>query len=462
MRRRIICDKAIPHCNKCKVKGLACPGYGVRFRFVPINTVIARGDPRMGSAIYPTHEVAHRPAINNSQLSNDDTFGNPQDSLTSSLADNCGTANDCTGLVATHGENPHSGGHWNVIQTQANGRADSANDLASAPHRSFNKTHSFTPQSCQIPRILDPLDALPRFLIDHFAEKISSITISIDGKGNGYRNYVLPMAYVDPFIQQALCVAAAFHLAQYMPRLLPYAEKTRAVIIGNLRKRASSVNALDEVTWAVIHTLILGDLFTGSEEVLTLYHSLTSFITARGTEDLKSPLVQFLYIQAQFFTFFAGPFMAEYQDIWTATRRYLNPVESKSELDAGPSIQDYHELPQNLDVHCITSEIYLLRIESRVAPASHARMNTLIRQLRVLLEHSKQGPNSHTLAWPCFLGAMEARSEDDRRFFSNSLRRIWEISAPKPMPRTLSRLPTAWERKALGGWVERFPDKNGS
>ncbi|KAH7134624.1 hypothetical protein B0J13DRAFT_85698 [Dactylonectria estremocensis] len=457
MRRRITCDKAIPHCNKCKVKGLACPGYGVRFRFVPINTVIARGDPRMGSAIHPTHEVTPRTAFDDSQVSNQDTFGNPQDLLTNPLI--TGTANDCTSLATTHSESPHSGGHWNVFQHRANKRQDgSVDDLTSTPHRSLSKAHSFTSPSCPIPRILDPIDALPRFLLDHFAEQISSIMISFDGKGNGYRDYLLPMAHVDPLIQQALCVTAAFHLAQHMPRLLAYAEKTRAVIIGNLRKRASCVNALDEVTWAVINTLILGDLFTGSEEIKPLYHSLTSYMAARGTTDLKSPLVQFLYIQAQMLSFFAGAFMAEYQGIWTASRRFLNPMES-SEPDAGPGIKDSHVLPQNLDVHCVTSEIYLLRVESRVVSTNEVRMAGLIRQLRVQLEHTKHELGSHTLAWPCFLGAMESRSEDDRRFFSTHLLRIWETSGSTNMPKSLDRMPTAWERTALGGWVERFPDK---
>ncbi|KAH7114542.1 hypothetical protein B0J13DRAFT_239743 [Dactylonectria estremocensis] len=352
MRRRITCDKAMPHCNKCKVKGLACPGYGVRFRFVPINTVIARGDPRMGSAIHPTQEVAHRPASKDSQVSNQ---GTSQDPSTGS------PENDCTGLVDTHRENPHSGGHWNVVQTRASRRADgSAHDLTSTPRRPA-KTHPFTPPSCQVPRILDPIEALPRFLLDHckltlwclgmadvvVAKKISPIMVSFDGEGNGYRKYIMPLAYVDPLINQVLCATAAFHLGQHMPRLLPFAEKTRAVIIGNLRERASCVNALDDATWAVIHTLILGDLFTGSEEVVSLYHSLTSFIAARGTAGAKSPLAQFLYIQAQLYSFFANSMLADYEDISAATRRYLN----ESTSDAGPSVQDSHELPQNLDVH---------------------------------------------------------------------------------------------------------------
>lgn len=33
MKRRIICDRTEPHCNKCHKKNLTCPGYGVRYRF---------------------------------------------------------------------------------------------------------------------------------------------------------------------------------------------------------------------------------------------------------------------------------------------------------------------------------------------------------------------------------------------------------------------------------------------
>ncbi|KAH7176225.1 hypothetical protein EDB81DRAFT_33668 [Dactylonectria macrodidyma] len=470
MRRRIICDKAIPHCNKCKVKGLACPGYGVRFRFVPINTVIARGDPRMASSgtINPAPEAASRLASNSSQGWSQGTLSNPQGVFpqTKPLTHGRGTPppnQRYTGLIIAHNENPHLGGYWNVIQSGANRPAGgSVDDLRSAPYRwSIPKAHSFTPPSGPIPRIMDPIDAMTRFLLDHFAERVSSLMISFDGNGNGYRDYVLPLAHVEPMIQQAVCTTAAFHLAQHMPHLLGHAEKTRAVIIRNLRKRSHCISALDDVTWAVISLLILGELFTGSEDIRPLYHTLTSFMAARGTMDLTSPLAQLLTMQARLISFFSRPFMAGYEDTFAASRVFPNPMGSTLELNpGGPSVQDNHMLPQDLDLHYTASEIYLLREESRVVLVNEVRMTGLLQHLRVLLEHSKYKPGSYTLVWPCFLGAVEARSEDDRRFFSEHLRRIWEMAGSETMPKTLDRMPTAWERGALGGWTERFSAKD--
>lgn len=47
MKRRIVCDKAKPHCGKCHKRGLVCSGYGVRYRFTapavsPFNSANSR------------------------------------------------------------------------------------------------------------------------------------------------------------------------------------------------------------------------------------------------------------------------------------------------------------------------------------------------------------------------------------------------------------------------------------
>jgi anaerobic glycerol-3-phosphate dehydrogenase len=119
---------------------------------------------------------------------------------------------------------------------------------------------------------------------------------------NGYRNYVLPLAYHDNLVQRAVSVASAFHLLPQIPDLRAPAEAGRAAIIQRLSQTAQIANAdavLNESTWATIILLIVGDLITGHEDVITLFRMLSSFIKAGGYAKKDSALGQFLMFQSK-------------------------------------------------------------------------------------------------------------------------------------------------------------------
>ncbi|KAH6949730.1 hypothetical protein BKA56DRAFT_606829 [Ilyonectria sp. MPI-CAGE-AT-0026] len=442
MIRRISCDRTIPHCTKCKAKHLVCPGYGVRYRFVPINTIIARGDPRMASSMIDSAvepHVAARVAIGESQRSGDQsTIGDAADEASFTASGRPLVQGDekqppdkqFLGLVAAkHKRNPNWDGSWSSIPT------------------GFGS----------IPRILDPVKAKTRFLFDHFAERVSFTMFLIDGEENGYRNHVLPLAHISPIIQRAVCITAAFHLTPHMPELLGVAERGRAAIISHLRERAGCENALDDVTWTDITLLILGDLISGNDDVVSLYHVLASFIAARGTKDLKSPLAQFLYIQTQRIAFFARPTIGESKGIVGAGQVIPKSMESFLQLDPGwHGTQENTVVPTHRDVLRVSSEIYLLRAESRSVPVDEVRMANLVQQLRGLFEYLNRKPGSHTLAWSSFIAAAEAYSQEDRIFFSTQLRRSWEVTGYKNVLQALEILPTIWQQSADERWTQSF------
>ncbi|KAJ4413363.1 hypothetical protein N0V82_008579 [Gnomoniopsis sp. IMI 355080] len=113
---------------------------------------------------------------------------------------------------------------------------------------------------------------------------------------------ILPLAHLDPVVERAVCVAAAFHLSSTMPELRLPAEKGRAAIIQKLSAMSFD---LSDSTWATILVLIVAELVTGHEHVLTLYKILVAFLDARsqamGPRGLGggTPLGQFLYYQSR-------------------------------------------------------------------------------------------------------------------------------------------------------------------
>lgn len=123
-----------------------------------------------------------------------------------------------------------------------------------------------------------------------------------DDGANGYRHQILPLAHSDPVVERAVCVAAAFHLSSTMPELRLPAENGRAAIIHKLSAMSFD---LSDATWATILVLIVAELVTGHEHVLTLYRVLAAFVDARsqamGQRGLGggSPLGQFLYHQSR-------------------------------------------------------------------------------------------------------------------------------------------------------------------
>lgn len=118
-----------------------------------------------------------------------------------------------------------------------------------------------------------------------------------DNEANGYRHQILPLAHCDPVVERAVCVAAAFHLSHRMPELRLPAENGRAAIVRKLSEMSSD---LSDSAWAILVLLIVADLVTGHEHVITLYKMLVAFLDARGQQRrTESPLSEFLYYQSK-------------------------------------------------------------------------------------------------------------------------------------------------------------------
>lgn len=456
LRRRIICDRTVPHCTKCKAKRLTCPGYGVRYRFVPINTVIARGDPRMAASdgIHTDGESAGRAASDESRERSQVTTRNRSVTLPRRRKF-LGDEKQPDRHTAEHRE-AQNHRQWSVIPSSRTHLYHNA-DASTSHVGAFNMAHfrSSNTSSGSVQRILDPMGAKNRFLLDHFLARISLSLDLFDGAGNGWRNHVLPLAHADPMVQQAICANASFYLAPRMPHYLGAAEKGKAAIISHLRKKASREDALDESTWMVIILLIVGDLVNGNDEIISLYRMLISFMAARGTTELKSPLAKFLYFQTQLIAFHVHHIVALCKGIEGASLALPSPMEQFVQLDPGwHSVRERSMFSTHLEMYRVAAEIHLLRAESHSAPIDKIRMNKLLEQLRGLFEKLGEKPGFHVMAWPGFIGAMEALSEEQRNYFVEKVRRVCKLTGFRSMSQSLDMLPTVCDRQTDHRWTE--------
>lgn len=101
----------------------------------------------------------------------------------------------------------------------------------------------------------------------------------LDGKHNGYRNLILPIALEDRMVRQAVCSVVGLHIWRSNPDLYALASESRAKVIQQL-KEASNQLATDRVfsisTWVTLMVLLLGELVLGGDHYTYLLRMMCS------------------------------------------------------------------------------------------------------------------------------------------------------------------------------------------
>lgn len=126
--------------------------------------------------------------------------------------------------------------------------------------------------------------------------------VVFDSGSNGYRNFLLPLAYEDDLVQRAVSVVAAFHMAPQRPDLLPVAEKGLSSIIQRLRADAfagESSKVFSMSTWATVILLLVGETVTGSQDFVHLYPMLTNLLSHNEVLAPELTLVQRRFLLQQ-------------------------------------------------------------------------------------------------------------------------------------------------------------------
>jgi hypothetical protein len=301
---------------------------------------------------------------------------------------------------------------------------------------------------------VEMIDAKTRHLFSHFADYVSPVMVLVDGISNGYRYHILPLAVNDVIVQRAVCVASAFHLSIQQPELRLPAEAGRAAIITKLKHMAATEQVLTHSTWATIVLLFVGELITGSDNILTLYRMLMSFVNARGAEAAMSPLADFLNQQTRIIEFFTRPAISEIDGV---EKLFATPSPETGGME-WPNPPVFTSLYYN-EAYRQASAIYILRAQSEHIIIDDPLAIKLVARLKDLLtDVDPYSAGAHTLVWPYFVAAAESILPVHRTFFYQRLNHIWETTRYRNIKVAIDALDRIWARRGEERWTAMLPD----
>ncbi|KAH0287511.1 hypothetical protein M436DRAFT_57641 [Aureobasidium namibiae CBS 147.97] len=441
-RRRIKCDKGAPECAKCLKKGIQCTGVGRQIRFV--EGAISKGK-RKGHPISAVRNIA----TNLSRHIHDATVSTPKlETLSGPL----------------HQDTDVRSPIENVGGSEVLDAENDVEEIETVVHQRLNYALTCTSSDCTTTSFhLDPgadliLELLKpgiQMLFDHFSSSIASIMVVFDDDFNGYRNFLLPLAYQDDLVQRAVSVVAAFHLSAKKPDLLPLAETGRSEIIKRLRADAfagESNEVFSMSTWATIILLLVGETVTGSQDFIHLYRMLTNLLSHTDLTGAEpSPEQGFLLQQSRMFQLFTPPLLDLTQGRQTFEKDlnfYFDFIFSQTYSD-NPSIARSTTIFRESIRRA--RNIYLRQALGNYQPR---QLYEDIEQLRLLVSpiHS-DSPCMHTLPWVYFIAAASSIDQGHRHFFADRLREVHGKTRMNNIIVALERLEQIWLLQPNGEWA---------
>ncbi|KAK5274038.1 hypothetical protein LTR96_000638 [Exophiala xenobiotica] len=234
-RRRIKCDRSLETCRKCALKGLPCPGYGLRIRWD--QGIASRG--KLAGKVLPI--LGPAPASYHIN-------GNPAVSLTNTPAPLNATPSILDSVTS---RSPLDIQEENVVQSTpiANEPHIVGDSLRNIPHPVYDhKTiqNKFSMNldmgSYRLPNYLQP--NVVRDLIHYYDHVVAAVMPWVDGPDNAWRTIMLPLAMKSESLLLAILALSAEHysskmgstwLAEGVPLAVQYRDQSVQLLAQNLR-----------------------------------------------------------------------------------------------------------------------------------------------------------------------------------------------------------------------------------
>ncbi|KAJ5716934.1 hypothetical protein N7488_002580 [Penicillium malachiteum] len=454
-KRRIVCDRTEPTCNKCQKKGIECSGLG-RIRFS--NGVAQRG--RFKGCNIPVVENSSELAV----ATQNDVQAQPPRKIRWKNEVSGDRIKKRTAKSVIQRESPK------LDQVQENqqglqinqdihdagqelGSSISQGDLiqrnsipisTSRPNCNLNLTGALRPW---IP-LLNPQ---ARMLMSHFAEHVAPFMVVLD-ISNGYRDVLLPLACQNPLVQRAVGIVAAQHLTLSQPYFRGFAEEGRAALISRLRRdsfQGSPGQVFNMSTWATLITLLVGETITGSSEYVYLLQTLM-YLVQSIDQSQPSTEHNFLTKQSHMFQYLGQPLLGEEKGVEALTlplERYLDWTYYNLPEDS----ENNHLLSLSRIAFIKASQIYLGRV------ASDRDQFELLESLRkTVMRIDPEQSGSHALVWVCFIAAADSTDPEHRRFFMDRMCKIFEKTKFNNIAAGIQSLPTIWSLQGSGRKWTRY------
>lgn len=125
--------------------------------------------------------------------------------------------------------------------------------------------------------------------------------VVFDGRFNGYRDILLPLACEHDLVKAAIMAASMYHLSANQPALRKQADASYNAVVQRLRLDAQRCpdqsTALSTSTWAVVLILLTAETVSGGTNLPYLFKMLRFLASANETTNQGSVLHSFLVEQ---------------------------------------------------------------------------------------------------------------------------------------------------------------------
>lgn len=311
--------------------------------------------------------------------------------------------------------------------------------------------------SClEIPNSLEVMGPQSRELFAHFSSFVAPVMVVLDGKFNGYRDLILPLACEDGLVKGAVSIVSMYHLASGRPEMQFHADSGLQSIIRQLLQRTSQLeNALDLSAWATIIVLLVGETITGGSNLPFLFRILQHLSDANTRLGQESVMHSFLQEQTRMMTLFAQPLLGETAGTMTLRTPldvYFDFISNAAIFHPGLATQiGFYK--SAIRQAC---NIYLRRVTQN-PPLSES--STDLEALKTLCERIHPNtPGHHTLVWVYFVAAAESVSLAHRDFFTLRLQEVFSRTHFHNIPTALAALQKLWKVQAERRWTEVLPE----
>ncbi|KAK7438520.1 hypothetical protein Landi51_11604 [Colletotrichum acutatum] len=291
---------------------------------------------------------------------------------------------------------------------------------------------------------LSVLEPWKEFLLTHFSEAIAPEMVVVDDINNGWRRLILPIAWSNAMVMDAILAVSAFHLSgRAILQPVVNADRLYALAINQLLNRKDLADRSDEpkqlVVLAIV-VLLVSVMVNGMPDFPIVFQMLEAAVTAIGgdaaLEDGRE-MGSFLLRQIR------------NQDAGKNAILY----HSRESFDC---LYYYHNLYPD---HCPTFDliadirqqafnIYLCRVltndnETPLLPSCVDAIETFQRSLEAFPEGAL---GEHILVWPTFIAALECHTSEQRLFFEEFLLRQYHRNNFLNIPKALVFLRNIWSQ----------------
>ncbi|KAK1623433.1 hypothetical protein BDP81DRAFT_503786 [Colletotrichum phormii] len=272
--------------------------------------------------------------------------------------------------------------------------------------------------------------------------------VVVDDIYNGWRHLILPVAWSNEMVMDAVLAVSAFHLSGrviLLPHLNP--DRLYALAIGQLLHRKDLTDWGDETQQLVvlaIVVLLVSVMVNGMPDFPIVFQMLEASIKAIGGEEALADAGEmggFLLRQIRKMRAYAAPLVS--QDAGMKALSY-HAQESFDCLYYYYSLHPDHCPTFDLitDIRQQAFNMYLRRAltndnDNTLSPSSVDAIKTFQRSLEAFPEGAL---GEHILIWPTFIAALECHTSEQRLFFEKFLLRQYHRNNFLNIPKALGFL----------------------